>query len=279
MLTLILASMLTLPPQKSDAVIGVAAMHIESGRRLTLRENERFPMGSDYKFPIGIAILHRVDKGELALNKKITIEPKDFAAGFSPLRDNADGKPITLTIGELLRHMVSISDNTASDTLLRLAGGPHAVSERMAQLGVGGIRIDRSETQIAADLRKPNGVANYAIDVRDTATPADMAALLFALWRGRDGLTAASHDLLFKLMSESTTGARRIKAVVPSGSIVTHKTGTMPGTANDAAIVTSADEKNHVVIVIFTKQGASELEVREDDIAAVARKVWEELAR
>jgi len=279
MLTLILASVLTLPPQKSDAVIGVAAIHLQSGRRLTLRENERFPMGSVYKFPIGIAVLHRVDKGELSLRQKVTIEPKDFAPGWSPLRDEAHGKPITLTIAELLRHMVSISDNTASDTLLRLAGGPRAVSERMVQLGVGGIRIDRSETQIAADLDKPNGVANYAIDVRDTATPADMAALLFALWRGRDGLSAESHDLLVKLMSESTTGARRIKAAVPPGSIVTHKTGTMPGTANDAAIVTSADEKNHVVIVIFTKQGKAKLEDREDDIAAVARKIYEELSR
>lgn len=277
MFALILASVLILPPPKSDAVIGVAAIHIESGRRVSVRGNERFPMGSVYKFPIAIAVLHRVDHGKLSLGQKVTIEPKDFSPGWSPLRDDAKGQPITLTVRDLLRHMVSISDNTASDTLLRLAGGPRAVSTRMAELGYGSIRIDRSEAQIAADLDKPNGRANYAIDVRDTATPEDMAALLFAFWRGRDGLSAASHDLLVKLMTESTTGARRIKAAVPRGATVTHKTGTMPGTANDVAIVTSPDGKDHVVIATLSKSGKAKLEDREDDLAAVARKVYGEL--
>jgi beta-lactamase class A len=277
MYALILATLLTLPQPKSDAVIGVAAIHIESGRRVSVRGHERFPMGSVYKFPIALAVLRRVDDGKLSLERKVTIEPKDFAPGWSPLREDAKGQPVTLTIRELLRHMVSISDNTASDTLLRLVGGPRAVSVRMAELGYGSIRIDRSEAQIAADLDKPNGLANYAIDVRDTASPEDMAALLFAFWRGRDGLSATSHELLVKLMSESTTGVRRIKAAVPRGSTVTHKTGTMPGTANDVAVVTSPDGKDHVVIAIFSKSGKAELKAREDDIAAVAKKVWDTL--
>ncbi len=277
MLALILAASFVLPPQKGDAVIGVAAIHVESGRRVSVRGNERFPMGSVYKFPIAIAVLHRVDHGKLSLEQKVTIAPKDFAPGWSPLRDEANGAPITLTLRELLRHMVSVSDNTASDVLLRLAGGPREVSTRMAALGLGGIRVDRSETQMAADLDRPNGHANYAIDVRDTATPEEMAALLFAFRRGRDGLSAASHELLVKLMTESTTGARRIKAAVPRGATVTHKTGTMPGTANDVAIVTSPDGKDHVVIAIFTKKGTATLEDREDDIAAVASAVWREL--
>jgi beta-lactamase class A len=277
MLALILAATFTLPPQKSDAVIGVAAIHVESGRRVSVRGSERFPMGSVYKFPIAIAVLRRVDEGKLSLEQKLTIEPEDFAPGWSPLRDEANGTPITLTVRELLRHMVSISDNTASDALLRLAGGPRAVSARMAALGFGDIRVDRSEAQIAADLHKPDGPAHYAIDVRDTATPEDMAALLFAFWRGRDGLSAASHELLVKRMTESTTGARRIKAAVPRGATVTHKTGTMPGTANDVAIVASPDGKDHVVIAIFSKSGKAKLEDREDDIAAVAREVWREL--
>jgi beta-lactamase class A len=276
---LLLLTAFQLPPQKSDAIIGVAALHVESGRRVSIRGDERFPMGSVYKFPIALTVLRRVDEGKLSLDQELTIEPKDFPRGWSPLRDGAHGKPITLSLRELLRHMVSNSDNTASDALLRLVG-PRSVSKRMEELGVGGIRVDRSEAQLAADLSKPNGHANYALDVRDTSTPEEMATLLFAFHRHRDGLTTESHDLLARWMTESTTGAHRIRAAVPPGAVVMHKTGTMPGTTNDAAIVTSPDGKSHIVLVIFSKgaKTASE-EAREADVASVAKAAYEALMK
>jgi beta-lactamase class A len=272
--TFILAAALQLPPQQSDAVLGVAAIHLESGRRVGVRGGERFPMGSVYKFPIVLAALRRVDAGTWKLDRKITIQPKDFSPGWSPLRDAAKGKPITVTLSELLRYTVSISDNTACDTTIRLLGGPAAVAAQMKALGVGGIRIDRDEKTIAAHLAEPGGRTKYVTDVRDTATPDDMAALLVAFWNRRDGLSNASHDLLMKWMIDTPTGPRRIKAVVPAGSVVAHKTGTMPGTVNDAAIVTSPDGKSHVVLVVFSRGGTSPESVREDDVAAAAKTAY-----
>lgn len=276
--TVLLAAAFTLPPQSSDAVIGVSAIHVESGRRAGIRGNERFPMGSVYKFPIVLAALQRVDAGTLKLDRKITIAPKDFSPGWSPLREGAKGKPITLTVSELLRYTVSISDNTACDNLIALLGGPAAVSKRMAELGVPGIRIDRTEKTIAKHLKEPGGRAAYTKDVRDTATPDDMAALLVEFWNRQDGLSKSSHDLLMKWMIDTPTGPRRIKAVMPAGSVIAHKTGTMPGVVNDAAIVTSPDGKNHYVIVVFSKAGTSEEKVREDDVAAAAKKALETLS-
>ena len=273
MFELLLAAILTLPPQKSDAVIGVSAIHLESGKRLSVRNTERFPMGSVYKFPIALAVLRRVDMGTLSLDQTVTIEPKDFSPGWSPLRDRANNRAIVLSVGELLRHMVSISDNTASDALLELVGGPPAVTARMAELGFSAIRIDRSEKQMAADLGKDGGPERYAIDARDTSTPDAMAELLVAFWNKRDGLTPASHALLVRLMSESQTGARRIKGAVPAGSTVAHKTGTMPGTTNDVALITLPNGE-HVALAIFTKASKRDVtEEAEDDIRAITRQV------
>ncbi len=275
---LLLAASFHLPPQSSDAVIGVSAIHLESGRRVGIRGNERFPMGSVYKFPIVLTALQRVDAGTWKLDRKVTIQPKDFSPGWSPLRDDAKGKPVTITVRELLRYTVSVSDNTASDNTLALLGGPAAVAKRMKELGVPGIRIDRPEKTIAQHLREPGGRAAYASDVRDTATPDDMAALLVAFWNRRDGLSKASHDLLMHWMIATPTGARRIKAVMPNGSVVAHKTGTMPGTVNDAAIVTSPDGRNHYVIVVFSKAGRSPEKMREDDVAAAAKAAFRTLS-
>ncbi len=273
MFELILAAVLTLPPQKSDAIIGVSAIHLESGKRLSIRNTERFPMGSVYKFPIALAVLRQADAGTISLDQQITIEPKDFSPGWSPLRDHANNKPIVLSVRELVRHMVSISDNTASDSLLRLVGGPRVVSTRMTELGVAAIRIDRSEKEMAAELAKEGGKERYAIDARDTTTPDAMADLLVAFWNKRDGLSNESHALLVRLMTETETGAHRIKAAVPEGTIVTHKTGTMPGTTNDAALITLPNGE-HVALAIFTRGSKRNVtEDAEEDIRAITRKV------
>lgn len=277
MLALILAAAFTLPPQQSDAVIGVTAIHAGSGRRISVRGTERFPMGSVYKFPIALTVLRRVDSGTMQIERTVTIEPKDFAPGWSPLRDGANGRPIVLTIRELLMHTVSTSDNTASDALLRMVG-PHAVTTRMAELGFAGIRVDRTEAEMARDLRAAGGFERYAVDARDTTSPDAMAGLLLAFLQRKDGLSKESHDLLAQWMIETPTGARRIKAGVPREATVMHKTGTMPGTTNDAGIVLLGDDE--VVMAIFTK--ASKRDVTKDqeaDIAAIAAKVWGELTR
>jgi len=278
MFALILAAILILPPPQSDAVIGVSAIHLETGKRLSVRNMERFPMGSVYKFPIALAVLKRVDAGTLSLQQVITIEPRDFAPGWSPLRDAAHKRPIILTLGELLEHMISQSDNTASDALLKIVG-PVAVNARLAELGSSGIRIDRSEKQMAADIRKRGGVEQYAIDARDTSTPDGMADLLETFWKGRDGLTRESHALLVDLMTQSPTGARKLRAALPAGWSVAHKSGSMPGTSNDVGVLTSPDGKQHIVLAIFSKRATSADEVVDADIAAIARKVIEELGR
>ncbi|PYQ30421.1 MAG: hypothetical protein DMF56_06305 [Acidobacteria bacterium] len=254
-----------LPPQKSDAVIGVAAVDLQTGRRISVRDTERFPMGSVYKVPIAIEVLRTQQ-----LERMITIEPKDFSPGWSPLRDGADGKPIVMTIEDLAEWMVQASDNTACDALLRIVT-PQAVTKRMRELGVRGIRIDRQEREMAADLRKPGGVKRYATDPRDTTTPDAMLALFTAIAQKHDGLSPANHAKLMHWMTETTTGPHRIKAGIPNAAIA-HKTGTMPGTVNDVAII-----DNRIVLAIFTKASTTPDEKAEADIAAIARGVYDAL--
>jgi beta-lactamase class A len=257
MLALILAATLTLPPQTSDAVIGVAAVDLQTGKRISIRGDERFPMGSVYKVPIALEVLRTQQ-----LDRVITIEPKDFSPGWSPLRDEAKGKPIVMTIEQLAEAMVKLSDNTACDALLRIVT-PQAVTKLMPK----DIRVDRQEREMAADLGKPGGRERYARDPRDTATPDAMVGLF-------TGIVQTRPEKLMRWMTETTTGPKRIKAGLPSGTVVAHKTGTMPGTTNDVAII-----DGRYVVAIFTKASKMENEDVEPDIAAVARAVYEELTR
>jgi beta-lactamase class A len=71
--------------------------------------HESFPMASVFKFPVVLAALRRVDTGTLSLKQQVTIEPKDFSPGWSPLRDRANGKPVTLTVRDCRMRATSCS--------------------------------------------------------------------------------------------------------------------------------------------------------------------------
>jgi beta-lactamase class A len=264
----------------APATVGVAAIDLESGRQISVRGDERFPMGSVFKFPVALAFLERVDHGDFALSARVTIDPSDFAPGYSPIRDNAHGKPVTLTYEEILVANLGASDNTAADFLLKQLGGPAAVTKRLRDLEVIDIDVNRSERTMTADLHRKGGVAQYAIDRRDTATPDAAVELLQRFHAGKDGLSPASHALALKAMTESQTGPRRIRAALPAGASLAHKTGTMPGTLNDIGIITSPDGKHHILLAVFTKAATTKDEAPRDKVVEeIARAVYEEFAK
>ena len=257
-----------------DGVAGYAALNLDSGRHIAERGDERFPMGSVFKFPTAIALMRRVDAGEFKLDQSVTITPDEFSLGYSPIRDNAHGEPVTMTLRELLESMLGVSDNTAADKILAMIGGPQYVTKVIRDLGIKDIRVDRNERTLCTESLKD--MLAYSRDPRDTATPNAMIELLRIFYLRKDKLKPASHDLMMKIMENTKTGPNRIRAAVPAGSVVAHKTGQMPGTLNDAAIVTSPDGKHHIAIVVFTKGSKIEdVEERDEMIRRNVREMWE----
>jgi beta-lactamase class A len=272
---LLFAATLTVPPD-AGMVVGVSAVHLESGRSVRLRGGESFPMGSVYKFPIAVAVLRRVDRGQLKLDQKVTITPAEFSISVSRLRDEANGKPVTTTLRDLVRRMLGESDNTACDVLMTMLGGGPAITK---ELGIKGLRLDRTEKQIGADIDKL-GREHFGVDPRDTSTPDAMLELLRRFHQGKLGLSKGSTEFANRVMIETKTGPNRIVSVMPKGAVVAHKTGTMPGVTNDVGIITSPDGKQHILVAIFTKQSQNRVvEEREKIVAEMARQVYAQLMR
>lgn len=258
-----------------DATVGVSAIDLTTGRRFALRGDERFPMASVYKFPIALAVLKKVSSGELSLDQTVTITPKEFAPGHSPLAKSAAGKALTLELGRLVVLSLGESDNTAADALLRIAGGPEAVTRYIRFIGITAMDVSRSEKAMAADMKKLG--SKFDDDERDTATPNAMAMLLRQFDARADGLGSASRNFVIDIMRHSKTGDRRIRAGVPAGADVYEKTGTAPGIINDAGFVKSPDGSHRMVVVIFTKGAKKSSEkAREDAVAGIARAIYDD---
>src|SRR5271156_3502651 len=135
----------------SDGVVGMSALHIESNRRFAFHGEEGFPMASAFKVPIAVQLLARVDRGEVRLDQMVTIEQHDLHPGSGMLMSLLNKPGVALSVRNLLELMLLISDNSATDIVLRLAGGPEAVTAKMRELGIGGIDGSRPTVNLIAD--------------------------------------------------------------------------------------------------------------------------------
>ena len=158
---------------------------------------------------------------------------------------------------------------TASDVLLRLAGGAASVTAYLEGLGVHGVRVVTSEMEMSRGQR---------VQYRNWAQPDEMVALLRAFHQGR-GLSADSTALLRGWMTDTLTGPKRLKGLLSESAEVAHKTGTsgtvrgFTAATNDAGIVTLPDGR-HLAIAVFVSDSRASVETREAVIARMARAAW-----
>ncbi|HEY3441131.1 MAG TPA: class A beta-lactamase [Paludibaculum sp.] len=263
--------------EASGGVLGMAAMDLDAGVAVGWRSKERFPMMSVYKFPIAIRALALMEGGALPFRKWFKLEPSDYTPGYSPLRDHyPDG--VVRTAGQLLELMVRDSDNVVCDFLLRQVGGPKAVNLLMQRLTQGGIRVDRSEEQMNADFDRM-GAAAFVEDGRDSATPEAMTRLLVMTER-RLLLQPKTTETLVRWMTETQTGPNRIKALLPPGVRVWHKTGT-GGTkdgvclgTNDVGVMLPPGGAGRIAITVFVKLSTKDRAAQERAIAETALAVY-----
>lgn len=280
----------------SGGTVGVSAVHIETARRATLHATERFPMASVYKVPIGLAFLSRNPD----LDRVVTLEARDIRIFQSPVPGHDLRAGVRLSVGELFDRMLIEGDNTAADYILRLAGGPSAVTAYLRKSGMNGIRVDRSEGELAFDFtgvtdfpppekwsldlltrliksvpreRQRAAAERFMKDPRDTATPDAMVDLLVRIH-------TQNVVRLLEPMKRTIPGAARIKALLPPGTPVAHRTGNggsnegMNSATNDVGIITTPT--GHIAIAVFVKGSHRDTDARERTIADIAKALYDE---
>jgi beta-lactamase class A len=250
--------------QASGGRLGICALDTANGADIHYRADERFPFCSTFKLILAAAVLAQSVKASNLMEQRIRYGQGDIVT-YSPATAEhiADG----MTVTELCRATVELSDNTAANLLMKMLGGPSAVTAYARSIGDREFHLDRWETAL-----------NTAIpgDRRDTSTPAAMAQTVRSLTLG-DALPTAQRQALQTWLRGCRTGANRIRAGVPSGWDVGDKTGTGDyGTANDVAVLWPPSRKP-IVLAIYHTQRSADAKPREDVIAAAARIVADAL--
>ncbi len=223
----------------SPGDVGVAAVDLKSGELVAINGDTPFPMASTVKIAIAANYLAQVEHGRRSLD--------DTIRGRSAAR--------------LMEAMMIRSDNYATDVLLRDLGGLQTVQAWLTQNGVTGLRIDRNIAQLLSarrDLR----------DIRDSSTPQAMVDLLQRIDSGRM-LRPSSRSYLLGLMGRCVTGRNRIRGLLPAGTPVENKTGTLSGLSTDVGFITLPDGRR-IAVAFFARGGSN----RPRAIAEAARAIY-----
>ena len=287
----------------SGGTLGVKVIHLESGRTAGLNASGRFPMASVYKLPIAVAVLAKVDAGELALAQQVEVRPGEHRRTASRVDPFPPGTKVP--IGALLDDMLTASGNTACDVLLRVLGGPGAVDAWLAAHGFPGIDVSLTELMMGAvesgvaDRVKDGECAHACLDAlvakepkekreaaerafdsdpRNSATQDDLARFVIALKRG-ELLSPASTAAVLDAMRRCATGDRRIRALLPKGTVVYDKTGTIGRGANDIGLVELPGGKGTLAVAVLLKGSTKPYAERERAIARAAKAAYDAFAR
>lgn len=242
--------------------LGVTLLDTGTGQRVGQRMDERFPMCSTFKVLASGAVLQTVDAGKENLSRRIYFSETDLVT-HSPETQKHVGPP-GMTVAELCKAAITLSDNTAGNLLLASIGGPQGLTAFVRGLGDNMTRLDRAETALNEAL--PG-------DPRDTTTPNAMASDLRALVLDGGVLSAKSRTQLADWLAANTTGGKRLRAGLPAAWRVGDKTGSgEQGTANDVAVIWPPDRAPVIVTAYLTGATAS-ADRQNAVIAAVGRAV------
>lgn len=227
--------------RRNGGRLGVAAFDTSNGHHVSHRADELFPICSTFKFLAASFVLARVDRGEEQLDRRIVYSDKDLVT-YSPVTKDHVGSA-GMTLAEICDAAVTLSDNTAGNLLLKSFGGPAGLTSFARSLDDGVTRLDRFETEL--NEAKPG-------DPRDTTSPAAMLGTMQRLLSG-SALSAASRERLIGWLVASKTGAKRLRAGLPSDWRVGDKTGGGEnGTANDVAITWPPGRPPMLIAVYYT---------------------------
>jgi len=289
----------------AQGVVGVGAIHPETGREVYMNKGVGFPMASTYKVPIAAKLFSLVDAGKVKLDDLITVEAGDLRLGSGTLTNLFDDPGYKLSVLNLIKLMLIISDNSATDICMRTAGGAAAITQHMKDIGIQGLRVDRPTLGIINDffgfkdidiegritiaeiMKRIKDIPQeeqekmakvyeekFNKDPRDTTTPEAMALLLKKIWQ-REILSEASSQKMLDIMKRCETGTERIRGMLPPGTVAYDKTGTIGGTLNDAGIIELPDGAGTVVVAVYIKESKAENAARANVIAQISRAVYD----
>jgi beta-lactamase class A len=219
--------------RRVPAAIALDVVDLNTGYNAGFNAGKSMPAASTIKLPIMVSVFEQLAAGRFDLNHRVTLEKQDKDGGSGELWYARNGS--TYPVSELLDKMIDVSDNTATNMLIRLVGR-RTINSEMGGLGL-------ARTRMLGDVR------TEAWSIRSTlrTSPADLVHLLALMAKGELVDQWSSNEMIAILEADQINTL--LPQPLPPDILIAHKTGSFFDTLNDAGIVFASDAPYAIAVM------------------------------
>ena len=251
-----------------DLKLGFALYDFSTGKSISINGNDRYPMQSVFKFPIGVALLDCVSRGEFALSDSVTLTKADLSPDlWSPIRERWP-EGVRLPLVSVMTYMVAHSDNIATDFLIHKIGGVARIQDIVNRLGAKKINIRNTEAEIQG---------SWSVQFDNWTTPNAMVDFLRLMNDGKL-LDKANTAVFWEIMASASSGS--VNRLVPKTVTFARKTGYsgvnsqgIIAAQNDVGIIEFEDGRR-VAYAIFLTDSTLGTDAGYDILAQIGKAIW-----
>lgn len=256
-----------------DLKLGFALYDFSTGKSISINGNDKYPMQSVFKFPIGVALLDCVSRGEFALSDSVTLTKADLSPDlWSPIRERWP-EGVRLPLVSVMTYMVALSDNSATDFLIHKIGGVARIQDIINRLGAKKINIRNTEAEIQG---------SWSVQFENWTTPNAMVDFLRLMNDGKL-LDKANTAVLWEIMASASSGS--VNRLVPKTVTFARKTGYSGANSqgiiaaqNDVGIIELEDGRR-VAYAIFLTDSTLGTDAGYDILAQIGKAIWKAYER
>lgn len=210
--------------------VAVAVKNLKTGEEFYLNADERMPTASLIKLPIMVETHWQDAEGKVKFDATITLGKDDKVPGSGILTNHfSDGA--TFPLRDSVRLMIVFSDNTATNLVLDKIGIP-STNARMEKLGFKSTRINAKVYKGSTTSIDPEATKKYGLG---STTAKEMVQLLELIEAGKVVSPEACKEMLKTL--KACDDKEKMTRLLPPGTVVAHKTGSVNATKTDAGII------------------------------------------
>ena len=256
-----------------DLKLGFALYDFSTGKSISINGNDKYPMQSVFKFPIGVALLDCVSRGEFLLSDSVTLTKADLSPDlWSPIRERWP-EGVRLPLVSVMTYMVAHSDNIATDFLIHKIGGVARIQDIVNRLGAKKINIRNTEAEIQG---------SWSVQFDNWTTPNAMVDFLRLMNDGKL-LDKANTAVLWEIMASASSGS--VNRLVPKTVTFARKTGYSGANSqgiiaaqNDVGIIEFEDGRR-VAYAIFLTDSTLGTDAGYDILAQIGKAIWKAYER
>jgi beta-lactamase class A len=258
-----------------NATWGIHVKSLETGEEIAIDADRQMETMSTIKIPLMVEAFEQIKAGKFALTDKYTFVQADSQPGTGTIQRLDPGA--VMTVKDLITMMIIVSDNTATEVLYRMVGGPEAVNRRMDALGLQHTRAMNVPSRWFPSLRSAPTTEQFYRDGKypfGLTTPREMGRLLEMMERGTL-VDRSSSDLMLRIMRGQLYRTRIPRYL--TGYTIPHKTGDfLPYVGDDVGMLEAPGRT--IIISVFTGNHFGSGEALENAIGLVAKEVGDYFA-